>query len=128
MADERREAGTAIRREMFGDEYVDAMERKRTPFNSDFRDFLAGTVYGTIWSRPALDRRTRSCITVAMLVALGHYEELPLHVRGALKNGVTRDELREVLLQTAVYAGVPAANTAFAVAGEALKDADPAPA
>jgi 4-carboxymuconolactone decarboxylase len=106
----------ALRREMFGDAYVDRVEANRDDFNSDFRDLIADYVYGEIWSRPGLDRRTRSCITVAMVVALNHPEELRLHLGAAIANGVTKEELKEVLLQSAIYAGVPAANAAFAVA------------
>src|SRR3982074_1685277 len=90
------------------------------PFTPDVQDLLARYAWGEIWTRPGLDLRTRSCITVAMLVALNRPEELALHVRGALNNGVTPEELREVLLQSAVYCGVPAANSAFKVAAEVL--------
>ena len=88
----------------------------------DFQDLITRYAWGEIWSRPGLDRRTRSCITVAMTVALNRPEELKLHLRGALRNGVTVDELREVLLQTAVYCGIPAANAAFRVAEDVFRD------
>ena len=117
--DERRERGMKIRREVLGDAYVDRAQGA-TPFTKDFQDLIMRYAWGEIWSRPGLDRRTRSCITVAMTVALNRPEELALHLRGALRNGVTVDELREVLLQTAVYCGVPAAHTAFRVAEEVL--------
>jgi len=97
-------------------------EAARTPLTHDFQDFLTRVAWGEVWTRPGLDRRTRSCITVAMLVALNRDEELALHLRGALNNGVTVDELKEVLLQTAVYCGVPAANSAFAVAARVLAE------
>ncbi len=117
--EERRERGMKIRREVLGDAYVDRAQGA-TPFTKDFQDLITRYAWGEIWSRPGLDRRTRSCITVAMTVALNRPEELALHLRGALRNGVTVDELREVLLQTAVYCGVPAAHTAFRVAEEVL--------
>jgi len=112
--------GMRIRREVLGDAHVDRAESRRTDLTSDFHDLLTRYAWGEIWSRPGLDRRTRSCITLAMLVALGHDDELALHLRGALNNGLTRDEIKEVLLQTAIYAGVPAANTAFRIAADVL--------
>jgi len=125
MSDPAFEQGMAVRRQVLGDEHVDRANAGRTPFTEDFQDFITRYAWGGVWTRPGLDRRTRSCITVAMLVALGRQEELAMHVRAALRNGVTRDELREVLLQTAVYAGVPAANTAFAIASRTLEEIDP---
>ena len=120
--EERRERGMKIRREVLGDEHVDRAQSTTTPLTKDFQDLITRYAFGEIWARPGLDRRTRSCITVAMTVALNRPEELALHLRGALRNGVTVDELREVLLQTAVYCGVPAAHTAFRVAEEILKE------
>jgi 4-carboxymuconolactone decarboxylase len=114
------DAGMAIRRAVLGDEYVDRALVRQDDFTAPFQDFITRCVWGEVWGRPGLDRRTRSCITVALLAALGHRTELAIHIRAALRNGVTADELREVLLQTAVYAGVPAANAAFAVAQEVL--------
>jgi 4-carboxymuconolactone decarboxylase len=123
--DERRERGMKIRREVLGDAHVDRAQSTATPFTNDFQDLMTRYAWGEIWSRPGLDRRTRSCITVAMTVALNRPDELALHLRGALRNGVTVAELREVLLQTAVYCGIPAAHTAFKVAQEVLgSDAD----
>ena len=121
MSDQQREQGMAIRRAVLGDAYVDRAEASKSPLTEDFQDLLARYAWGEVWARPGLDRRTRSCITVAMLVALGQAEELKVHLRGALNNGVTVDELKEVLLQTAIYCGIPAANTAFRVAAEALE-------
>ena len=118
--EERHVRGMKVRREVLGDEHVDRAQAKATSFSKDFQDLLTRYAWGEIWTRPGLDRRTRSCITVAMTVALNRPEELALHLRGALRNGVTVDELREILLQTAVYCGVPAANTAFRVAEEVL--------
>ena len=120
--DERRERGMKIRREVLGDDHVDRAQASSTPLTRDFQDLITRYAWGEIWSRPGLDRRTRSCITVAMTVALNRPEELALHLRGALRNGVTVDELREILLQTAVYCGIPAANAAFRVAEDVLRD------
>jgi 4-carboxymuconolactone decarboxylase len=120
MRDDERERGMAIRRAVLGDAYVDQAEAVKSPLTEDFQDLLTRYAWGEVWARPGLDRRTRSCITVAMLVALGQYEELRLHLRAALNNGVLADELKEILLQTAVYCGIPAANTAFRVAAEVL--------
>jgi 4-carboxymuconolactone decarboxylase len=108
--------GTRIRREVLGDEHVDGAVEKITAFTADFQDYITRNVWDEIWSRPGLDRRTRCCITITALIALNHHEELELHVRAALRNGVTQDELKEVLLQSAVYCGVPNANRAFAIA------------
>ena len=116
--------GIEIRRAVLGDEYVDAALARQDEFTAPFQDFITRSAWGDVWARPGLDRRTRSCITVAILAARGHERELGIHLRGALRNGVTTDELREVLLQTAIYAGVPAANRAFAVAQEILAEGD----
>ena len=123
--DERRKQGMKLRREVLGDAYVDRAQSTATPLTKDFQDLVTRYAWGEIWSRPGLDRRTRSCITVAITVALNRPDELALHLRGALRNGVTVAELREVLLQTVVYCGIPAAHTAFRVAQEVLgSDAD----
>jgi 4-carboxymuconolactone decarboxylase len=121
MSDDAYERGMAVRRAVLGDAHVDRAEAGRSPLTSDFQDYITRCAWGEIWTRPGLDRRTRSCITLAMLVALNRTEELAMHLRAALTNGVTVDELKEVLLQTAVYCGVPAANTAFRVASEVLE-------
>ncbi len=120
MTDAMFERGMAVRREVLGGEHVDRSEAARTPFTSDFQDLLTRYCWGEVWTRPGLDRRVRSCVTVAMLVALNRPEELALHLRGAKRNGVTQDELREILLQAAIYCGVPAANSAFRLAQEVL--------
>ncbi len=120
MTDEALERGMAVRRHVLGDEHVDRAEASRTPLTSEFQDFLTRYAWGEVWIRPGLDLRVRSCITVAMLVALNRPEELAMHLRGAVRNGVTPEELREVLLQTAVYCGLPAANTAFRLAEDVL--------
>jgi 4-carboxymuconolactone decarboxylase len=121
MTDKKR-SGMEVRREVLGDAYVDNAEHGRTPLTAEFQDLIARYAWGEIWTRPGLDLRTRSCITVAMLVALNRNEELALHIRAALRNGVTEDELKEVLLQTAIYCGMPAANSAFGVAATVLAE------
>ena len=118
---EQRDQGMAVRREVLGDEHVDRSEAARTPFTSDFQDLLTRYAWGEIWTRPGLDRKTRSLITIAMLVALNRPEELALHIRASPNNGVSREELKEVLLQSAVYCGIPAANSAFKLAAQALE-------
>ena len=118
MSDE----GMKTRREVLGDEHVDHAIASTTKFTADFQDLITRYAWGEIWSRPGLDRRTRSCITITALVAMGREHELAMHVRAALRNGVTPDELKEVLLQCAVYCGVPAANGAFAVAQRVLEE------
>lgn len=115
---DRYEAGLKIRRAVLGDAHVDASLEKHNDFNDAFQDLITRYAWGEIWNRPGLPRPTRSLITVAMLVALNREEELRMHLRAALKNGVTQDELREVLLQSAIYCGVPAANSAFRIAQE----------
>jgi 4-carboxymuconolactone decarboxylase len=114
--------GMRIRREVLGDEHVDAAIENTTEFTADFQDLITRYAWGEIWARPGLDRRTRSCITLTALTALNHYEELAMHVRAARRNGLTPDEIKEVLLQAAVYCGVPAANRAFAVAQRVLEE------
>jgi 4-carboxymuconolactone decarboxylase len=114
--------GMRIRREVLGDEHVDRAVERTTDFTRDFQDLITRYAWGEIWARPGLDRRTRSCITLTALVALGRDEELALHVRAALRNGLTHDEIKEVLLQSAIYCGVPAANAAFAVAQRVLDE------
>jgi 4-carboxymuconolactone decarboxylase len=116
------ERGMEVRREVLGDEHVDAAVERTTPFTADFQDLITRFAWGEIWTRPGLDRKTRSCITLAALMARGQLEELALHVRGALRNGLTEDEIKEVLLHGAIYCGVPAANAAFAVAQRVLDD------
>jgi 4-carboxymuconolactone decarboxylase len=113
---ENHDAGMAVRREVLGDAYVDAAVEKTTTFTADFQDFITRYAWGEVWTRPGLDRKTRSCITLTALMALGHHEELATHVEGALRNGLTEEEIKEVLLHGAIYCGVPAANAAFAVA------------
>jgi 4-carboxymuconolactone decarboxylase len=114
------ERGMEVRREVLGDAHVDAAAEATTPFTIDFQDLITRYAWGEIWARPGLDRKTRSCITLTALVALGRDDELAMHVRAALRNGLTSDEIKEVLLQSAIYCGVPAANSAFAIAQRVL--------
>jgi len=114
--------GLAVRREVLGAAHVDSALAKADEFTADFQEMITKYAWGGIWTRPGLDRRMRSAITLTALVAGGHLEELALHVRGALRNGLSRDEIAEVLLQTAIYCGVPAANSAFRVAKQALAE------
>ncbi len=116
MTDDLFERGMVVRREVLGDQHVDRATREATDFTADFQRLITRYVWGEIWTRPGLDRRTRSCITLAMLVALNRPGELELHLRAALRNGLSRAEISEVLLQSAIYCGVPAANAAFALA------------
>ncbi|WP_329011088.1 4-carboxymuconolactone decarboxylase [Micromonospora rifamycinica] len=118
---ERHEAGMAVRRQVLGDAHVDRAVAGTDEFTADFQDFITRYAWGEVWSRPGLDRRTRSCVTLAVLAALHHDEELAMHVRAALGNGLSPQEVAEVLLQVGVYAGVPAANRAFRVAREVLR-------
>jgi 3-oxoadipate enol-lactonase/4-carboxymuconolactone decarboxylase len=115
-------AGLRTRREVLGDAHVDRAIAGTTDFTADFQDFITRYAWGDIWTRPGLDRRTRSAITITALIALGHENELAMHVRAALRNGLTPDELKEILLQSAIYCGVPAANSAFAIAQRVLDD------
>jgi 4-carboxymuconolactone decarboxylase len=114
MAD-RHDEGMRIRREVLGDEHVDRAVERTTDLTAEFQDLLTRYAWGEIWARPGLDRKTHSCITLVALVATGRTDELELHLRAALRNGVTPDEIKEVLLHCAVYCGIPAANTAFAI-------------
>jgi 4-carboxymuconolactone decarboxylase len=120
---ERARQGMTVRRAVLGDEHVDRAVATTTSFTEPFQDFITRYAWGDIWSRPGLSRAERSMITLAMLAALGHENELAMHVRAALRNGLTPEQIREVLLQVAVYAGVPAANRAFAVAQRVLSEA-----
>jgi 4-carboxymuconolactone decarboxylase len=119
---ERFEAGMKIRREVLGDAHVDAAIAKRNAFSEEFQDLITRYAWGEIWTRPNLPRQTRSLITVAMLVALNREDELRLHLRAALRNGATQEEIRETLLQSAIYCGVPAANSAFRIAQEIFSE------
>jgi 4-carboxymuconolactone decarboxylase len=114
-----------VRRTVLGDEHVDRAVAKTTPFTADFQDLITRYAWAEIWARPGLDRRTRSAITITALIALGRDEELEMHLRAARRAGLTDDELKEVLLQSAIYCGVPAANAAFAIAQRVLEEEEP---
>jgi 4-carboxymuconolactone decarboxylase len=114
--------GERIRREVLGDEHVDRAKGRTTPFTQPFQDYITRAAWGDVWGRAGLDRRTRSAITLGLLTALRAENELPMHVRAAIRNGLTPDEIAEVLLHTAVYAGAPASNSAFALAQQVLRD------
>jgi 4-carboxymuconolactone decarboxylase len=119
---EARGDGMRVRREVLGDDHVERAAAATTPFTAPLQDLITRFAWGEVWARPGLDRRTRSCVTIALLAALGHEEELAMHLRAARRGGVTEGEIREVLLHTAVYAGIPAANRAFAVAQATLAE------
>ena len=119
---DRHEEGMRIRREVLGDDHVDEAIEKTTPETEAFQDLITRYAWGEIWARPGLDRRTRSAITLMALVALGRDHELAMHIRAAQRNGLTREEIGEVLLQSAIYCGVPAANRAFAIFRDVLAE------
>ena len=120
----RYQQGMKVRRAVLGDEHVDRAVAQTTDFNRDFQDFITRNAWGEIWMRPGLPRRTRSLLTLAMMVALNRGEEFRMHVKAAFNNGVTRDEIKEVLLQAAIYCGVPAANSAFHIAADVFREID----
>jgi 4-carboxymuconolactone decarboxylase len=122
---ERARQGMTVRRAVLGDEHVDRAVAGTTSFTEPFQDFIKRYAWGEVWSRPGLSRAERSMITLAMLAALQHENELAMHVRAAVRNGLTPEQIQEVLLQVAVYAGVPAANRAFAIAQRVLSEAAP---
>lgn len=116
------ERGMRIRREVLGDEHVDRAEARKDDFTADFQELITRYAWGDVWARPGLDRRSRSIATLAALVSLRAENEIAMHVGTALRNGLSADEIKEVLLHTAVYAGVPAANAAFAIAQEVIAE------
>jgi len=120
---DRFDAGMTVRREVLSNEHVDAANAKITDLTADFQDFITRTAWGDVWSRPGLDRRSRSVAVITSLIAHGHHEELAMHLRAGLRNGLTVDEIKEVILQSAIYSGVPAANTAFRIAQQVFADA-----
>ena len=123
---ERYDKGMAVRREVLGDTHVDRTLKNKTAFNGEFQDLITRYAWGEIWTRPGLARHTRSLATLAMLVALNRADELRLQLRASVNNGVTRDEIKELLMQCAIYCGVPAANSAFHLAQEVFADMDAA--
>ncbi|ALP64993.1 4-carboxymuconolactone decarboxylase [Paraburkholderia caribensis] len=122
--DQRYDAGMGVRRAVLGDAHVDRSLANRTEVTEEFQNFITRYAWGEIWTREGLPRHTRSLLTIAMMVALNRSEELALHLRAARNNGVTREQVKEVLLQTAVYCGVPAANSAFHLADKVFKEQD----
>lgn len=127
MNDEQRyQQGIAVRREVLGDAHVDRTLSNLTPLNQEFQNFISRYAWGEIWTRPGLARHTRSLITIAMLIALNREAELRMHLRAAFNNGVTREELKEVLMQSALYCGLPAANAAFHLAETVFAEMDAA--
>jgi 4-carboxymuconolactone decarboxylase len=119
---ERYDTGMQHRRAVLGDAWVDRANTRLTDFNRDFQDFLTRYAWGEVWNRPGLDRRTRSCITLSICIALGRWDEFRIHVRGAFNNGLTQDELKELIMHSAIYAGVPAANSAVHHAEEIIRE------
>ena len=124
MSDQRLDEGMEVRRAVLGDAWVDRANAARTPFTSEFQDFITRTAWGDVWTRPGLDRRMRSVIVLSTTIAIAAWDEFRLHIRAALGNGLTRDEIKEVLLQCAIYAGVPKANHAFKEAQDVFKEID----
>jgi 4-carboxymuconolactone decarboxylase len=124
MSDSRYDEGMRVRREVLGDAHVDRAQARQTSFDAPFQQFITEMAWGTLWARPEFDRRTRSIVTIALLAALGRSEELALHIRATKNTGVAPYEIAEALLHVAVYAGVPAANAAFAIAREILTETD----
>ncbi len=127
MDESRYDVGMRVRREVLGDAHVDRAEARTTAFDADFQRLITETAWGSVWARPGLDRPTRSLITIAMLAALGRSEELALHLRASRTTGATPEQIAEALLHVAIYAGVPAANSAFAIAKATLTPADAVP-
>jgi len=113
MKEETFDQGMKVRREVLGEQHVDKAEKKKDDFTEEFQELITRYAWGEIWTRPGLERRTRSCITLAMMIALHREDEFKLHIKAALNNGLSIDEIKEVILQSAIYAGVPAANSAF---------------
>ena len=122
MSNDRFDQGMAMRKSVLGAEHVARAEANKTDFDADFQRIITEGAWGTIWTRPGLDKKTRHMLTIAMLAALGKYDEMAMHIRATRNTGVTPDEVREVLLQVSVYAGVPAANSAFGIAKRVYKE------
>lgn len=118
--DDRREQGMKVRREVLGDEHVDRAVANTVPATADFQDYITRVAWGDIWSRPGLDRRARSISVLTALMTAGYWEEVPMHFRAAIRNGLTREEIREVILQVGLYRGVPVANHGFKLLVETL--------
>ena len=127
MSDDRFKKGMAVRKSVLGENHVARAEADTSEFDADFQRFITETAWGSVWARPGLDRKTRHLLTIAMLATLGNHEELAMHIQATQNTGVTREEVKEVLLQVAVYAGVPAANAAIAVAKQVYARMDSQP-
>ncbi len=125
-ANERLERGMAVRRAVLGDAHVDAAEAGKTPFDAPFQRLITETAWGSVWSRPHWSKRERSMVTIALLAALGHYEEVAMHVRATVNTGATREDIQEAMLHVAVYAGVPAANHAIKIIKQTFEEMDAA--
>ena len=124
MTDDRFKKGMEVRKSVLGEDHIERAEANKTDFDADFQRFITETAWGSVWVRPGLEIKTRQLLTIAMLAALGRHEELALHVRATRNTGVSRSEVKEALMQVAVYAGVPAANSAFAVAKQVYAEMD----
>jgi 4-carboxymuconolactone decarboxylase len=124
LSEDRFEKGMALRKSVLGAEHVDRAEAGKTEFDADYQRYITENAWGTIWTRPGLDKKTRHMLTIAMLAALGKNDELAMHIRATRNTGVTPEELREVLLHVSVYAGVPAANSAFAIAKRVYQESE----
>ena len=124
MADQKFEQGMEVRRAVLGDAHVDRAEANKTDFDADFQRFITETAWGSVWARPGLARKTRHLLTIGLLAALGQEHELAMHIRATTNTGVTPDDVKEVLLQVAIYAGIPAANSAVAVAKKVYAEID----
>jgi 4-carboxymuconolactone decarboxylase len=124
MSDDRFKKGMAVRKSVLGEDHVARAEANKTEFDADFQRFITETAWGSVWARPGLDKKTRHLLTIAMMATLGRHEELAIHLKATRNTGVTRDEVKEVLLQVAVYAGIPAANAAIAVAKQLYAQID----
>ena len=124
MPDELYEKGMQIRRSVLGDEHVNKAEANKTDFDKDFQEYITNSAWGTVWNRPGLTKRERSLITIALLAALGHHDELAMHIRATKNTGATEDDVKEVLLHTTVYTGVPVANSAIKIAKEIFNKKD----
>jgi len=124
VPDEKYKTGMQVRKSVLGEDHVRRAEANKSDFDDDFQRLITETAWGTVWARPGLDRKTRHLLTIAMLATLGHHEELAMHIRATRNTGVTREDIKEVLLQVAVYAGIPAANGAIAVAKRIFAEMD----
>ena len=124
MPDDRFNEGMAIRKSVLGERHVERAEANKSDFDADFQRFITETAWGSVWARPGLERKTRHLVTIAMLAALSKHEELALHVRATRNTGVTRNEVKEIFMQVAVYAGIPAANAAIAIAKQVYAEMD----